>query len=445
MTPHPRLGPRRAVWTLLAAAALSVAIFPRFAVARKHRPSAWTPQAFQAYKPQLLHAKTNPTLRFPVAYNYHLVSQSLSYGWLDISQTSVRYIPEQPADQRQNGFVMARNKTLKTKIDPASFLKLYSPDKKAGLFYVPECDWGKIHTGMFSNDVVRNASLNGGGTVTIQEAIEHFNRLLALARPAPPPAPVVRLIVAPLTVEKGRPVTLSWTSTHSTSADLEPGVGKVSPTGTTSVTATQTTDYILTATGPGGSVSAKAHVTVKAPPPNSPPTLIVTDPALGASGQTVEVHKAMFSIRGVATDQAGLPTVRVNGVDAIMRPRDAHSAEFWSDPAELRAGANKFQIVATGPKGEDTHFDFTARYVPAVTSAPAARTAPAATHSQALSLQDILDLLKNYVPSQRVEGLVKQFGVKFRPTAQDLKALRAAGADDDLVDAVLLASQAAHP
>jgi peptidoglycan-associated lipoprotein len=47
---------------------------------------------------------------------------------------------------------------------------------------------------------------------------------------------------------------------------LSPGAGNVSAEGTQRVTPQESTTYTLTATGPGGSVDASAHVTVSAPP-----------------------------------------------------------------------------------------------------------------------------------------------------------------------------------
>jgi len=53
--------------------------------------------------------------------------------------------------------------------------------------------------------------------------------------------------------------------------DLEPGVGKVQASGSSSVTPQDSTTYTLTATGPGGTQSATARVTVTIPPPPPPP------------------------------------------------------------------------------------------------------------------------------------------------------------------------------
>ena len=57
-------------------------------------------------------------------------------------------------------------------------------------------------------------------------------------------------------------MTLTWSSTDATDLNLSPGVGRVAPSGTTSVTPTASTTYQITANGPGGTATATARVTV---------------------------------------------------------------------------------------------------------------------------------------------------------------------------------------
>ncbi|MGB0034240.1 MAG: peptidoglycan-associated lipoprotein Pal [Candidatus Acidiferrales bacterium] len=93
------------------------------------------------------------------------------------------------------------------------------------------------------------------------------------ATPAPAPAkPTVTLSASPSTVDSGQAVTLTWSSTNATDLDLEPGIGKVAPDGSTGTNPTESTTYTLTATGPGGSETASARVTVTPPPPPAPVT-----------------------------------------------------------------------------------------------------------------------------------------------------------------------------
>jgi peptidoglycan-associated lipoprotein len=92
---------------------------------------------------------------------------------------------------------------------------------------------------------------------------------------APPPAqPTVTLSASPTSVEKGDPSTLSWTSTDATQLTIAPDVGTVTAQGSTRVTPSASTTYTVTASGPGGSATASARVTVAtAAPPTAEPTL----------------------------------------------------------------------------------------------------------------------------------------------------------------------------
>ena len=85
--------------------------------------------------------------------------------------------------------------------------------------------------------------------------------------PQPPPAPTVTLVAEPNNIQSGDSTTLSWTSQNATDLDLVPGVGNVQAMGSTSVTLKDSTTFTLTATGPGGTGSATARVTVVVLPP----------------------------------------------------------------------------------------------------------------------------------------------------------------------------------
>src|SRR5580698_8170210 len=89
--------------------------------------------------------------------------------------------------------------------------------------------------------------------------------------PAPTPQPTVTLNASPTSVNPGQTVTLGWSSTNATDLDIEPGVGKVAPQGSTPVNPDQSTTYTITATGSGGTATASARVDVNAAPRASAP------------------------------------------------------------------------------------------------------------------------------------------------------------------------------
>jgi hypothetical protein len=65
-----------------------------------------------------------------------------------------------------------------------------------------------------------------------------------------------------------------------------------------------------------------------------------------------------------------------------------------------------------------------------------------APNPKALSKQEILGLLTDYVPNARIAALVKEHGVKFTPTQADLNEIADAGGDNNLIEAI---RQAAAP
>jgi peptidoglycan-associated lipoprotein len=93
----------------------------------------------------------------------------------------------------------------------------------------------------------------------------------------PPPAaaqPTVSLQASPTAVEKGDAATLSWTSTDATQLTIAPDVGTVPAEGQKSVTPAASTTYTITASGPGGSATASARITVAtAAPETAEPTM----------------------------------------------------------------------------------------------------------------------------------------------------------------------------
>ncbi|HKD64429.1 MAG TPA: peptidoglycan-associated lipoprotein Pal [Candidatus Acidoferrales bacterium] len=80
--------------------------------------------------------------------------------------------------------------------------------------------------------------------------------------PAPTAQPTITLNASPTTVNPGASVNLTWSSTNATDVSIDPSVGRVAVEGTTPVTPTESTTYVATANGPGGTATATARVTV---------------------------------------------------------------------------------------------------------------------------------------------------------------------------------------
>jgi peptidoglycan-associated lipoprotein len=94
--------------------------------------------------------------------------------------------------------------------------------------------------------------------------------------PAPPPPPaapaIAQFSAEPSSIERGQSSTLRWqVNGDANNISINQGVGTVQATGNSRVFPNDSTTYTLTATGPGGTVTASTTVNVTAPPPPPPP------------------------------------------------------------------------------------------------------------------------------------------------------------------------------
>jgi hypothetical protein len=332
-------------------------------------------------------------------------------------------------------FEVSMNEISDSRLVKGSLLQIQFARRLVLLSYLPQDQWGTVEK---LRQFEAAAQQNLAGTMAVQRAMQNFDIVLAEVKPPAPPALDVSLHAEPPTVEKGRPVTLVWTSSNATSLDLEPGVGRVSAAGGTSLLPQDSTTYTLTATSPAGTKSASVFVTVTAAAPASLPTIVLIEPSATGEGQTVEVSSSPLIIRGVVMDASGIPVVTVNGRSVTMRPTSAQAAQFKSDPMDLQPGENRFEVSAVNNARGQSKVTFIARLTPSRSKVQPAEP----SNGRALGKAEILSLLQGDVPSERVAELVKQRGIKFVPTPGDLKDIRSAGGSDDLIDAV---SQASAP
>ncbi len=99
------------------------------------------------------------------------------------------------------------------------------------------------------------------------------------------PLPAVTISAAPDTIMLGEATVLEWVSTGATDCTLAPDIGLVDLEGGMELYPSETTSYIVTATGPGGSATAGLTVTVT--DPSMPPqTSFSAIPATIETGQS---------------------------------------------------------------------------------------------------------------------------------------------------------------
>ncbi|MGA3164717.1 MAG: hypothetical protein ABSF14_01220 [Terriglobia bacterium] len=167
--------------------------------------------------------------------------------------------------------------------------------------------------------------------------------------------------------------------------------------------------------------------------PPAPPAIVLAAPPGAGANQVIELDESPLVIRGVAMDSTSIPVVTINGSSANMRPRGTQAAEFWSDPLPLQPGGNRVQITASNSAHAEAKLVFIVHYTPKV----------APPNPRALGRQEIISLLQGGVPNARIVEIIKDRGIKFTPTADDLNDIRAEGGDDRLIQA--LQQAAAHP
>jgi peptidoglycan-associated lipoprotein len=138
----------------------------------------------------------------------------------------------------------------------------------------------------------------------------------AVAETPPPAAASCTLTAEPASLSEGQSATLTWTSANATTLDLGPGLGPQQATGSVTVTPQGSTEYTLTATGPGGNGSCMARVTVVPPAETA-----------GAAAQVSEEN--------LATEAAGMKDAFFDLDKADLRP-DAQDV-LKADANYLRA------------------------------------------------------------------------------------------------------------
>ena len=146
--------------------------------------------------------------------------------------------------------------------------------------------------------------------------------------------PIVKYSAAPAEISQGQCSTLTWSLQNTQKAEIDQEVGAVPASGSKQVCPTKTTDYILTATGTGGTVSETATVTVKAPPPKA---AVVAPVAAPKAAEEVTLH------------------VNFDTNKYKIRPADLAELQKAVDFAKKNPDA-KFHVVGyTDSRGSDKH------------------------------------------------------------------------------------------
>jgi len=166
------------------------------------------------------------------------------------------------------------------------------------------------------------------------------------------PPPTVNIGADPQTVQAGAVSTLTWSSTNADSAVIDQGIGSVASNGSVTVSPAETTTYLITVTGPGGTATAGVTVNV------SSLEISITSPD---NGNTVTQTHIM--VRGTITNPLGNEVgVNVNRIVAMV-----YGDQFVANHVLLIEGENTITAVATDAAGN------TARSSVTITAEPTER------------------------------------------------------------------------
>ena len=132
-------------------------------------------------RPELINAKTDPALRFPVMPEGGTLS-GVTYGWLDISNSTIRYTAVQPKIKSDRSFELSRLGISDLRLDDG-WVIFRSADQKQSLTYMPQDRWGTVHTSIGMNSAAKRESL---GSASIYKTLLNFDRVMALVNPSAP-------------------------------------------------------------------------------------------------------------------------------------------------------------------------------------------------------------------------------------------------------------------
>ena len=183
----------------------------------------------------------------------------------------------------------------------------------------------------------------------------------AVAPPVAAPAPTITLRAQPASIDRGGALTLTWESRNAATVSITPGVGDVPVNGNRSVSPTSSVTYTATATGPGGSATDIARITVNVPPapPAQPPTPIDRRPPVTTEQLfTQNVKDILFDYDKADLKPDQLPVLQTNATWLKSNPNvrftieghcdDRGSEEYNIGLGDRRANAVKEYLVSQG-------------------------------------------------------------------------------------------------
>jgi peptidoglycan-associated lipoprotein len=160
------------------------------------------------------------------------------------------------------------------------------------------------------------------------------------APPAPAPtAPTATLAANPSVIQQGQPTVLTWQTSNANEITIA-GLGTLPPSGSRSITPSESITYTLVAKGSGGTKDVSARVTVNPPVAKAAPS--PTDDDLFANN----IRDVFFDYDKSAIRSSEAPTVQNDGAFLSQHPGikaliEGHCDDRGSEEYNIALGASR--------------------------------------------------------------------------------------------------------
>ena len=157
------------------------------------------------------------------------------------------------------------------------------------------------------------------------------------------PLPTVSISAAPETILLGESSTLTWNSANADTCVIEPGIGAVDVNGSVQVSPTETTTYIITDSGLGGTATASITITVNNP--STPPAvqLNATPTSIGQGGSAI-LSWTSSNAQSAFIDN-GVGSVPVNGSTTVYPEHTTIYTIAVTGPTGSNSARSKIQVT----------------------------------------------------------------------------------------------------
>jgi len=107
--------------------------------------------------------------------------------------------------------------------------------------------------------------------------------------------------------------------------------------------------------------NVRAREAKNAPPPPTPPSISIVDPAHVAEGNILPIIGATLHLHGIAAQSSGIASVSVNAVAAPLKQLTPQTAEFDTALQSMKPGINPIQVIAVATDKSKAELDFKAQ------------------------------------------------------------------------------------